>query len=449
MISVLIAVLNTVDYIGACIESAVRQTYEDLEIIVVDSGSTDGTIDVIRKYVESDNRVKMFSCDKRSYGAQMNLALSQAKGEYVAILEADDMLPENAYEILMQHMKRTDADIVKGDFDMFITASDGNEIYDRNEQFELKPELYDKVLCCKNRSDIIEDDLYLWKGLYKTSFLRENNIKFSETPGAAFQDQGFIIRSLILADSVYYSKDSVYYYRKDNENSSVYNPKCMTFLADEYESIVSFVRSLGKEECGLYLPHIYRRLLLLVRTRYLLRSVFKQSVEFPEESVRRVQALLKEALDVGYLGMCQRYQKDIFELNFFTGDEKHYGEYVRAAIEAERGDVNFFLNRIIKYPTLVLWGCGRNEGMFRMLLDKRGINNKLIRVDIDPKKIRNNADIYDAHEMVANDDEERLYVICSSAAKFAIRKDLHEKYNVPYERIVFYELGSAHYLLWM
>ncbi len=118
--------LNVASYIRECLESVTRQTLKDIEIICVDSGSTDGTLEVIREFEAKDPRVKVIVSDKKSYGRQMNLGFDAATGEYLGIVETDDWVVPNMYEKLYKIAKRNQLDFVKADFYRFTVNPDGS-----------------------------------------------------------------------------------------------------------------------------------------------------------------------------------------------------------------------------------------------------------------------------------------------------------------------------------
>ena len=99
-VSVIMPSLNVVQYIQECMESVVRQTLSDIEIICVDAGSTDGTLEILQEFAKKDQRISIIVSDKKSYGYQMNLGLKAAKGEYIGIVETDDFIEPNMYEDL-------------------------------------------------------------------------------------------------------------------------------------------------------------------------------------------------------------------------------------------------------------------------------------------------------------------------------------------------------------
>ena len=118
-ISVIMPSLNVSKYIKQCLQSVLNQTLEDIEIICVDGGSTDGTLDIIQQYVKKDNRVKLIHSDIKSYGYQMNLGIKEASGDYIGIVETDDYIQSDMYERLYDVVvgnPEEEIDFVKGSY---------------------------------------------------------------------------------------------------------------------------------------------------------------------------------------------------------------------------------------------------------------------------------------------------------------------------------------------
>lgn len=118
--------LNVAPYIKNCIESVINQTIKNIEIICVDAGSTDGTLEVLREYEKKDSRIKVILSNKKSYGYQMNLGIDIAKGEYLGIVETDDFISSEMYEELYTIAKEKKLDFIKADFYRFTVSP--NEI---------------------------------------------------------------------------------------------------------------------------------------------------------------------------------------------------------------------------------------------------------------------------------------------------------------------------------
>ena len=91
-ISIIMPSLNMAQYIQECMDSVLRQTFEDIEILNVDAGSTDGTLEILNKYLAEDSRVHILHSHKKSYGHQVNLGIEQAKGDYIGIVDTDDKI---------------------------------------------------------------------------------------------------------------------------------------------------------------------------------------------------------------------------------------------------------------------------------------------------------------------------------------------------------------------
>ena len=128
-ISIIMPSLNVVPYIRECLESVISQTLQDIEILCVDAGSTDGTQDILYEYAEKDARIQVIASVQKSYGHQMNLGIENASGEYIGIVETDDFILPEMYEEMYAYAKENDAEFVKSDFDVFTTLSDGKRLF--------------------------------------------------------------------------------------------------------------------------------------------------------------------------------------------------------------------------------------------------------------------------------------------------------------------------------
>ncbi|AJK71602.1 glycosyltransferase family 2 protein [Campylobacter jejuni] len=238
-ISIVVPSLNSIEYIHECIDSILKQTLKDIEIICVDAGSNDGTFEVLREYEKVDSRLKVIISDKKSYGYQINLGIKEAKGEYLGIVESDDCIKENMYENLYSIAKEKKCDIVKGDMLNF---------WDREERiYEYRllnwtETLYNKILNFSiDKRILTESNIMNPSGIHKLDFIKKYNILCNETPGSAFQDTGFWFQLQVLASSIFLVKEAYYYYRQDNVNSSCNSRAKVYCICDEYDYIRNFV----------------------------------------------------------------------------------------------------------------------------------------------------------------------------------------------------------------
>ena len=111
-ITVIVPVYNTENYIEKCINSITGQTYKELEIIVVNDGSTDNSLKILEKLQSKDNRIKIINQENKGVSAARNKGLDNATGEYIAFVDSDDYLDKNMYEKLVSYMEEANADLV-------------------------------------------------------------------------------------------------------------------------------------------------------------------------------------------------------------------------------------------------------------------------------------------------------------------------------------------------
>jgi len=243
-VSVIMPSLNVGPYIEECIESVLSQTLSDIEILCVDAGSTDGTLEILQQYKEKDPRVQVILSDRKSYGYQVNLGLDKAQGEYVGIVETDDFAEPNMYEKLYQAATADDLDVCKAGF--FFYWSKPKE---KNEPSPIASHITASRVFCPltdfqaplEQVDFFNIKPSIWSAIYRRSFIEDNGIRLNETPGASFQDTAFNFKVWALAKRVRLLEDCVLHYRQDNEQSSVNNRGKMFCLCDEYAVIDEFL----------------------------------------------------------------------------------------------------------------------------------------------------------------------------------------------------------------
>lgn len=241
-VSIIIPCLNVEDYIRECLESAFNQTLEGYEVLIIDAGSTDKTLEIINDVCKSREkeglRVTLVNSDQKSYGFQVNLGIKMARGEYIAILESDDYISNDMYFQLYHKAKANNLDYIKGEFDELSYNSDGNINVGTSRSLWRCSELYDKVVVPKEIIDVFIYDYNVWRGIYNRRFLKENNISFSETPGASYQDIGFNMQVLCFAQRAMYLEEPFYKYRRFRADSSVNSNKGLEYIYYEFNNLI-------------------------------------------------------------------------------------------------------------------------------------------------------------------------------------------------------------------
>lgn len=248
-VSIVMPVKNTAGYIRECMESLLSQTMEEIEILCVDAGSTDGTQEILQEYADRDSRVRLLEDTKGSTGYANNLGMEKASGEYVAIMEPDDFAAPDMYEKLYEAAVKNHADAVRADYQVFFGEKEKREYIDKAVAVR---EDYGKVYCPADEQRLFRNDMSTWAGIYARKLFTEEHMCHNETPGAAYQDNGFWFLMMAHVKRLCYIPVSGYRYRMDNPGSSIHKRGKIFAICDEYEFIRERLASEGifeKFEC--------------------------------------------------------------------------------------------------------------------------------------------------------------------------------------------------------
>lgn len=182
LISVMVPVYNVGPYIENCLESLIHQTYENLEIILVDDGSTDNSLEICKKYEAMDNRIKVIHKENGGLSTARNAGLDAATGDYYSFVDSDDYISTRFYEIMLNVALEHSADIVECDYNKIpfedVTPENRDSFLDVKENRQVSIINNEQALL-----ELFSDDLHLyiktvvsWSKLYKKETY--NNIRF-------------------------------------------------------------------------------------------------------------------------------------------------------------------------------------------------------------------------------------------------------------------------------
>ncbi len=347
-VSVILPSLNVANYIEEAVRSVMNQTLREIEIICIDGGSEDGTWDILTGLSMTDDRMILCRSDKRSYGYQVNMGLDMAQGEYVAILETDDYAAPEMYGRLYEEAVKQDCDYVKSDCFAYWTQDNGERFLFRKKIF-VQDGLYDKVIEPKKHLTVASEDWYLWTGIYKKEFLTNHKIRLSETPGAAFQDIGFIFWTNIHAKRALYLRDAYYRYCIDREGASSNSGKGLKYSHGEFGRLCEALET--KEE------DVIRSLYCRMAKSFVCCYMDVNNIEVADSERRKYYTWFREKLkDAAEQKIIDStvIQPGIWnKLEVLLVSEEAYIDGVRA----HEDEIQRKIGAPGKYP-IVIFGCG-------------------------------------------------------------------------------------------
>lgn len=248
-VSVILPSLNAADSIEKCLQSILNQTLKEIEILCVDAGSTDGTCELLKKYAEADPRIRIVHSEQKSYGYQVNLGIDLSQGEYIGIVESDDYIEKDMYEILYRNAHDSGADYVRAN--CYYTLSFGGEErripHARNR---IREGYYGRLIQVEEEPEamLYSDYINIWDGIYSRDFLNRKRIWLHESLGASYQDAGFAIICAVECEKIMFLEDYFYCYCFDNNGSSVKDQAKYKCTLDEFSWIGEQLRQRGKTE---------------------------------------------------------------------------------------------------------------------------------------------------------------------------------------------------------
>lgn len=230
LISVIVPVYNVAQYLPKCIDSIMNQTYRDLEIILVNDGSTDNSGEICTEYENKDTRIKVIHQENNGVVSARKTGISNATGGYIAFVDADDWLDECALESMHRDMK--DADLIAAGY--WKNYPQGEELGTNHMPagvYATEQELhyfYENMMYYK--SETFDDSLAsIWNKLFRLEIIKQFYEKLDDRLHYE-EDAVFLYTYFLRCNKIVVSEDAFYHYRI-RENSAV-NSVYQYFLAD-------------------------------------------------------------------------------------------------------------------------------------------------------------------------------------------------------------------------
>ncbi|CAM4229270.1 glycosyltransferase [Zobellia roscoffensis] len=249
LLSVIIPVYNVAEYLDRCIESVIKQSYANLEIILIDDGSTDESWSICQAYKKKDNRIITLQQPNSGSSVARNTGLDIATGDYIAFIDSDDYIKQEMFQTMLSFALTNNITVVECSL-IQSNKNTNSEISSNGESFiETQEEAIERLIRDKNWS--------VWRRIYRSDVL--SNLRF--IPGKIHQDVFFTIDVLNKIEKQGYIAKAFYVYNTDNESitRSAYN-----------------IKKLNAKDAPYYVFNKTQQYNLLIRTlasKYLIRTL--------------------------------------------------------------------------------------------------------------------------------------------------------------------------------
>ncbi|WP_165062543.1 glycosyltransferase [Adlercreutzia sp. ZJ154] len=264
-VSFIVPVYNPGNYLRQALDSAKNQTYESIEIICVNDGSTDKSLEVLREYETADPRFRVIDKQNEGYGASCNRGLNEAKGEWIAILEPDDYIDADMVEKMLAF-----GDSFNERIDIIKTPYWRIRMPEVAGQKRLNCSYKNLVKHTHQPFSIAEATVYMshhpsiWSALYRRDYLNEKGIRFPELPGAGWADNPFMIEALLQTDKIVYLDEPFYNYREDSkEKAYAFTRKTPLIPFERWNDMMDIIERLNVTDKRILQAHNQRGFLYM------------------------------------------------------------------------------------------------------------------------------------------------------------------------------------------
>ena len=259
-VSIIVPVYNVENYIERCLNSLVNQTFKDIEIITINDGSTDKSLELINKYVKEDIRVSVIDLGDEGVSYCRNLGIEKANGKYIMFVDSDDWIDSNMIEAMYKKAEENKLDLVMCSYIREFKDHSKEKRFNLPEEIIYKEDKVKNELLRKlvgpikeelSNPEMLDALGTVWGKLYRADILKENKLKFVDLNeiGSA-EDTLFNIFTFNYLSKVMFLNKHMYHYWRDNPKSvtSQYNPKLKEQRKVFFKYISDFIKENNFEQ---------------------------------------------------------------------------------------------------------------------------------------------------------------------------------------------------------
>lgn len=217
-LSIIVPVYNVEKYLPKCLESLIKQTMKDIEIICVNDGSMDNSLAILKEFASKDSRIRIIDNQHQGVAKTRNTGIEQSTGEYIGFVDSDDYIDLDFFEKLYNSATKSNSDIAIASI---LKHKKFFNIYNaKYTKEETAITIQDKIKLCEDKKHFF---FYAWNKIYHSGFIKENNIKFSE--GQIYEDVMFAIKALYYSNKIISVYGTKYHYIEHENSLTKYKDK--------------------------------------------------------------------------------------------------------------------------------------------------------------------------------------------------------------------------------
>ena len=360
-VSVVIPIYNVEDYLGECLDSVTNQTLTDIEIICVNDGSTDRSLEILNEYAARDSRITVIDQENGGHAVATNRGMKLAQGEYLYLMDSDDMVDIHALEETVKVADEKNVDFVIFQAINYYMDTDEYKEQENYSMNELADFVGDSVFNWKDIKDYVWSiTVTPWSKIYRRDFVEKNNCTFPE--GLVFDDNIFFWEVLFSAERITFYRKHLFTRRWHSASSTMAGNRNFMDGIEILKLLWETFKKFGTFEE--YKEMLYHK---RVATAFWRMTVIKD--EFKQEYFEKYKESLLEIK-----------QEDFFE-DFYETIEKrdrfiydtvtHYDNYEEALLSVQNYDLERKINHLNKKNKKLKRSIKRNQKKNKQILNSR------------------------------------------------------------------------------
>lgn len=304
-VSIIVPIYQAEKYLGECLNSIIKQTYKNIEIILIEDGCSDKSGAICDEYAELDKRIVV--CHNKNHGVSYsrNYGIKKAKGKYILFVDSDDVIDKHYVENFVDAITNYDCDIVVCGYEKIDIINKNKEIYLVNKNKEMFSGLLKDDYC------LLESFLLTpWGKLYKTKIIKENNIFFPEDCNIA-EDQIYNYKYLSLVKRYLFINKPIYRYFFRNSNSLTSNRDIKNFISEiknlkvksrflKNIGVINSERIINENSISLIALYLIKKTIKYSDFKYYI-LLLKKYIDFRYSTSKLKTRIIMKCLDKNYI----------------------------------------------------------------------------------------------------------------------------------------------------